>query len=413
MPFSKEENDNIVSLLLHIDQANLEVALSILEYNEEAVNATVIYALNILSLLSIYNIPYEQRPKRYTKKDKVLKDKIEMHERITRILQAKIVHLPQLKIKTLPQDIFIFALRNMPEDEQGNWEKWWRKYQIKRKDYEPLLLQNPHWHEIYKETIGFLYAQSAYKEAVDLADAFLAKAKHDDDMAYIRYLALGHLIGKGEAKHRLPQQIEYSLHGLAQMPKYTHCMYNFFLGNDYYLFEQYTKARDYYLAAWDLRNEDLRYSRGVYAALAAHRLSALYYAQIELNEERAYFFAKAAYELKTNIPNITANWAYWLWKYKNQVEVAKDLLEGLMHINVDFILPKFYLFQIEWKEQNGNIHTMKKSILSLLSHSIYLLRNIKNQLLPVLYEIVEILHQKQVYPDLSKRILEIISEISD
>lgn len=413
MAFSQEENENIVNLLLHTDQVNLELALSLLEHSEEAVNETVIYALNMLHLLSPYNIPYEQRPKKYTKKNQELKSKIETHERITALLNKKGQHMPNLNMKNLQQDIFIFALRNMPDDEQERWQKWWRKYQVRRKEYEPLLLQHSLWHEIYQETIGFLYAQRAYKECIELCDAFLNKVGKDDDTAYIRYLATGHLISAGEYKERLPQQVEFSLNGLKNMPKYTHCMYNFFLGNDYYLFGEYTKARDYYLEAWNLRQEDSRYSRGVYAALAAHRLSFLYYAQIELDDAQAYYYAKAAYDLKTNMPNITTNWAYWLWKYKKQNDLAKGLLQGLINEHTDFILPKFYLLEIDWQEQEGNLHKLKKPLLSLLSNSLPQLKGIKNQLLPFLYVVVEALQVDKSYPDLANRILEIISDLSD
>jgi tetratricopeptide (TPR) repeat protein len=355
MAFSTTEIDNLLELLLHQDSNNIGIALAILDNNEPPIDNKLLYALNMLSLLSPYNVPYNDRKQKKVNNPKYLEmqAKIALHDEIEKVLAKYLKAAPQLgAAATFHQDIFIFALAADKPDKQTAWKRWLKKYKAVRQHYEPLFLQHSAWHNSYFALVRFFYQVSEYWLCIDFADALLSALPNNHNCGMYRYNAVYNLLHKGEAREELPKQIQFAQNALKTQREDTHCLYNVLIANNYFFYyKDNEQAEKYYREALRFQKNDEQFAKSKHAALAANNIATI------LRErggdmKEAYKLILLANSLSPNSSNYLDSLGYHEWQTNNDAKKAKGIFERVLLLDAAHITTHAHLLRIFLAQQN-------------------------------------------------------------
>jgi tetratricopeptide (TPR) repeat protein len=365
MAFNTTEIDNLLELLLHQDSNNISIALAILDNNEPPIDNRLLYALNMLSLLSPYNVPYNERKQKriHDKKSLERQAKIAIHDEIEKVLAKYLKAAPQLgAAATFHQDIFIFALATDKPDKQTAWKRWLKKYKAVRQHYEPLFLQHSAWHNSYFALARFFYQVSEFWLCIDFADALLSVLPDNHNCGMYRYNAVFRLLDKGEAREELPQQIRFAQNALKTQREETHCMYNVLIANNYFFhYRDNEQAEKYYREALRFQKQDEPFAKSKHAALAANNIATI------LRErggdmKEAYKLILLANSLCPNSEHYLDSLAYYEWQTNKDAKKAKGIFDRVLQIDAEHITTHAHLLRIFLAENNlakAKIHLNK------------------------------------------------------
>jgi tetratricopeptide (TPR) repeat protein len=368
MAFEEEEINNLLALLLHQDAANIGLGLAILAHNTPPIDNRILYALNMLSLLLL---PQNLSPQQ--KKLPEIMEKTALMAEIDAQRERYLAAASQLgNSSNFHQDIYIFAVAEETA-QQPTYKRWLKKYEQKRRHYEPLFLRNAAWHNNYLGLVRFLYKQEDFWRCINYADMLLKMLPENHNIGMYRYNAVYNLLRKGEAKEEIPQQIRFAQNALKTQHPDSFCMYNVLIANNYYFhYKENERAEEYYREALKYQKGDATFARSTHAALAANNIASIVLAR-EGDENEAYKLILLANSLVPNSPYYLDSLAYFEWRYKGEAAKAKALFHRVLTLAPAHTSTQAHLMGIYIAEVSHNKAAWaqaKKQLQSLLSKSI-------------------------------------------
>jgi hypothetical protein len=354
MAFEAEEIENLLALLLHQDAANIALGLAILEHSAPPIDNRILYALNMLSLLLL--------PRNLSKQQRQLPDIIAKSALGADIDAQRLRYLAAASqlgnSSNFHQDIYIFAVAEERE-QRPSYARWLKKYEQKRRHYEPLFLRNSAWHNNYFALIRFFYTQEEHKLCINYADVILKQLPENHNVGMYRYNAVHKLLQKGEAENEIPQQIGFAQNALKTQPPDSFCLYNVLIANNYYFhYKDGVRGEEYYREALKYEKGDATFARSKHAALAANNIATIILArqgdEKEKAKSEAYKLILLANSLAPNSAHYLDSLAYFEWIYNRDAAKAKTIFQRVLALDPAHTTTQAHLVRIYIAESSHN-----------------------------------------------------------
>jgi hypothetical protein len=357
MSFSAEETENILSLLLDSDFANVQIGLSVLNNAETAVDERVIRALAMLAVLLPCHTDYKSQAR--VRSVKKLPPHYRLGKEIQKLTEKTLKHCCKLNKNGLDFGDFLKVLYIFTGLNEARWKEHWANYEAERALYEPLFLRIEFWRKTYFQLMRSFFYKKQERICIDLCDVLL-EVEYRLDWAGYRYDMLMKLIHKGEGHEQIPHLFRYLDYSIKHEPPSELCdSYNSY-ANIYhfavYRSIDHAKAIEYYYKSIEAYNKYGGDEEST--ALSANNIAYIIHgcgddSKADLSKiDEAYRLIQYAIELCPYDENYLDSLAHHEWIYNKDVEKAKEIFEKVVLINRDHVATNAQLCRIYLAENN-------------------------------------------------------------
>lgn len=301
MIFSEEEIFNLQQLLLHKEQENALLGLSLLQSSLTArLPEGILAAVNMLHCFS---------------------PKAEVKQGAAAILQTQTVFSTRqrpLLLKNLAAELEIFTIAQ--RSPHLGYKRAYKRYEQYRQWYEPLFLQFSHWHRWYRELLKLFYIRGDVRLVINYCDSLLQVLPNDFVINNYRFQSVNYLLEQGEGQEELHNQEQWLLHWQTLYPN-TDCMIYTLLGQLYSQFYQDKNKAIYYYELALTHHGKTQWDH--YAAMSANNLASII---IEQNGDlqKAFALAIQANQWQGQNSSYRETLAYLQWKVGGDKAQAEE-----------------------------------------------------------------------------------------